>query len=153
MCALPDNVTQIINQRPCYELIDVLDSGYEPSVSPNSTTNALGLSPSSDTFKIIFVYPAAVFAVLMAISILACELRRRNRRDFNAWEAARSREIRRQLDDPELPSYAEHWRTGTQLGVDVESGIQPPKYPEAVHDARDTRAAVGAPLTPPPIYR
>ena len=168
-CLLPDDDwSPTFTQRPCVELVDVLDSDYVPplastSASANGTSGGFGLSPRSDTFQIIFVYPAVVFAVLMAIAVLACEMRRRRRRDLRDWEGGRAHHwlrssVRlgagsRREADPELPSYAEHWRTGAQLRVDVESGgVQPPKYPEAVLDVADPRAAGRAPRTPPPVY-
>jgi hypothetical protein len=156
-CVLPDDTSQVIDQRPCVELLDVLDSGYlSPSSLTNSTSSPLGLPPRSDAFQIIFVYPAVVFAVLVAIAVLACEMRRRRRRDLRDWELARAEPLSarsgRRQDDPELPSYAEHWRTGAQLRFDVESGVQPPKYPDAVLDVHDPRAGGRAPRTPPPVY-
>jgi hypothetical protein len=166
-CSHPDVDTgRILDQRPCAELVDVLDANHlappvstSASASANPLSSSFNLSPRSETFQIVFVYPAVVFAVLMAIAILACEMRRRRRRDLRDWNAARTRlstrlgAASRRDDDPELPSYAEHWRTGAQLRVDVDSGcVQPPKYPEAVLDVGDPRAGGRAPRTPPPVY-
>ena len=167
-CVLPDDDSYILDQRPCAQLLDPRDADYVPPVASTSATAAdisaptggIGLSPHSETFQIIFVYPAVVFAVLVAIMVLACEMRRRRRRDLRDWQTSRADILgtrlgagSRRQDDPELPSYAEHWRMGVQLRVDVESGgVQPPKYPEAVLDVADPRAAGMAPRTPPPVY-
>jgi hypothetical protein len=158
-CVLPDDdLATILDQRPCVQLLDPLDADYVPppeslstAANISSPTGDMDLSPRSDAFQIIFVYPVVVFVVLTAIALLAFEMRRRRRRDLRDWEALRA--VVRRQDDPELPSYAEHWRTGAQLRVDVESGgVQPPKYPEAVLDVADPRAAARAPRTPPPVY-
>jgi hypothetical protein len=168
-CVLPDDDTAaIVDQRPCFQLLDPIDPDYVPPLASTSATAAnissptggIGLSPHSETFQIIFVYPAVVFAVLVAITVLACEMRRRRRHDLRDWQTSRADILgarlgarSRRQDDPELPSYAEHWRMGVQLRVDVESGgVQPPKYPEAVLDVADPRAAGRAPRTPPPVY-
>jgi hypothetical protein len=168
-CMLPDDDwSPILSKRPCFELVDVLNADYvPPAAATSSPANATyGGAPQAmrpETYQLILFYPAVVFAVLMVIAVLACEMRRRRRRDLRGWESARdSHRLRmsarlgagsRRDDDPELPSYAEHWRTGAQLRVDVESGgVQPPKYPEAVLRVEDPRAMGRAPRTPPPVY-